>query len=108
MLFVHLPSAQRAAGAAVDYQQRTSDVARRIGGKEDARERDFLDSAETLQGARSRDRLLDLGIWPYAGRRAFGVVEEIAYPCMFLASEASSYVTGALLIVDGGEGLRVE
>ena len=38
----------------------------------------------------------------------FGVVEEIAYPCMFLASEASSYVTGALLIGDGGEGPRTE
>ncbi len=37
----------------------------------------------------------------------FGRVEEIAYPCIFLVSEASSYVTGALLIVDGGEGQRI-
>jgi NAD(P)-dependent dehydrogenase (short-subunit alcohol dehydrogenase family) len=33
----------------------------------------------------------------------FGRVHEIAYPCLFLASEAASYVTGALLIVDGGQ-----
>lgn len=38
--------------------------------------------------------------------RRFGAVEEIAYPCIFLVSDASSYVTGALLIVDGGQAPR--
>lgn len=31
-----------------------------------------------------------------------GRVEEIAWPCLFFASEASSYVTGQTLSVDGG------
>ncbi|HUO06158.1 MAG TPA: glucose 1-dehydrogenase [Candidatus Binataceae bacterium] len=33
----------------------------------------------------------------------FGRVEEIAYPCIFLASEAAGFITGATLIIDGGQ-----
>ncbi len=34
--------------------------------------------------------------------KRLGTPEEIAYPCMFLASEASSYITGAVIEVSGG------
>ena len=36
------------------------------------------------------------------GMGRWGKVEEIAYPCIFLASEASAFTTGATIIVDGG------
>ena len=32
----------------------------------------------------------------------FGRVEDVAYPCIFLASDAASWISGATLIVDGG------
>ena len=34
--------------------------------------------------------------------QALGTPEEIAYPCIFLASDASSYMTGAVIDVIGG------
>ncbi len=34
--------------------------------------------------------------------RRWGKVEEVAYPCLFLASEAASFMTGATIVVDGG------
>jgi len=40
------------------------------------------------------------------GMGRWGKVHEIAYPCIFLASEASSFMTGATIIVDGGPSAR--
>ena len=36
------------------------------------------------------------------GMGRWGKVEEIAWPCIFLASDASSFMTGATILVDGG------
>lgn len=36
------------------------------------------------------------------GMGRWGKVEEIAYPCVFLASEASSWMTGETIVIDGG------
>ena len=40
------------------------------------------------------------------GMGRWGRVEEIAYPCVFLASEASSFMTGETIVVDGGPSPR--
>jgi NAD(P)-dependent dehydrogenase (short-subunit alcohol dehydrogenase family) len=40
------------------------------------------------------------------GMGRWGKVEEIAYPCIFLASEASSFMTGETIVVDGGPSPR--
>jgi NAD(P)-dependent dehydrogenase (short-subunit alcohol dehydrogenase family) len=36
------------------------------------------------------------------GMGRWGRVEEIAHPCVFLAADASSFMTGATIVVDGG------
>ena len=36
------------------------------------------------------------------GMGRWGRVEEIAYPCIFLASDASSWMTGETIVIDGG------
>ena len=41
------------------------------------------------------------------GMGRWGRVEEIAYPCLFLASDASSFMTGTTIVVDGGPASRL-
>ena len=40
------------------------------------------------------------------GMGRWGRVEEIAYPCVFLASDAASWMTGETIVVDGGPAAR--
>jgi len=40
------------------------------------------------------------------GMGRWGKVEEIAYPCIFLASDASSWMTGETIVIDGGPSPR--
>jgi NAD(P)-dependent dehydrogenase (short-subunit alcohol dehydrogenase family) len=40
------------------------------------------------------------------GMGRWGKVEEIAFPCIFLASDASSWMTGETIIIDGGPSSR--
>jgi NAD(P)-dependent dehydrogenase (short-subunit alcohol dehydrogenase family) len=34
--------------------------------------------------------------------KRFGTVEDIAYPCLFLASEAAAWMSGSTMVIDGG------
>ena len=36
------------------------------------------------------------------GMGRWGTVEEIAYPCIFLASAAASFMNGETIVIDGG------
>ena len=59
----------------------------------------------TTEGAAER-------IWPNEEVKAmmlrsralgrFGRVEDVAYPCIFLASEAAAWMSGATMVIDGG------
>ena len=40
------------------------------------------------------------------GMGRWGKVEEIAFPCIFLASDASSWMTGETIVIDGGPAAR--
>ncbi len=40
------------------------------------------------------------------GMGRWGKVEEIAHPCVFLASDASSWMTGETIVIDGGPSPR--
>src|SRR5216117_1268656 len=40
------------------------------------------------------------------GMGRWGKVEEISYPCVFLASDASSWMTGETIVIDGGPSPR--
>jgi 3-oxoacyl-[acyl-carrier protein] reductase len=61
----------------------------------------FIQTAMTAELTEDRQQQI-LGSVPL-GR--YGQTEEIAGVCLFLASEHASYITGAVIPVDGGLGM---
>jgi len=68
-----------------------------------------IDTPEAIARSWSTDEIRRLVTGSTALKRV-GRVEEVAWPCLFLAAEASSYITGQTLSVDGGptSGLFVQ
>jgi 3-oxoacyl-[acyl-carrier protein] reductase len=61
----------------------------------------FIETAMTAELTEDRQKEI-LGSVPL-GR--YGQTEEIAGVCLFLAGDAASYITGAVIPVDGGLGM---
>lgn len=57
---------------------------------------------EVLQKTVPNAREIYEAVASRVGMGRWGRVEEIAYPVLFLASDASSFMTGATIVVDGG------
>src|SRR4029453_7881893 len=57
---------------------------------------------EVLKQAGADGKKTYAAIAARVGMGRWGKVEEIAYPCIFLASDASSWMTGETIVIDGG------
>ena len=61
----------------------------------------YVDTAMADYGAEAaRVEVADLGVLHPLGR--IGTPEEVAWACVYLASDESGFVTGAELVLDGG------
>lgn len=57
---------------------------------------------EVLRKSGAEGQRLHEAVAARVGLGRWGRVEEVAYPCLFLASDAASFINGETLVVDGG------